>query len=237
MATAANSPPSLLQHAAPGARDARATGLDSESHRDPSGLLEPRYARQSSLPQPALPWSRAELAGRLVELSTWGDAAALTLAFELIAEAQQQGEPAVWIAATPSTFYPPDAARSGIDLDALPVVRVADAHSAARAADKLVRSGAFGLVVIDVGGTASVPAPLQTRLLGLAAKHDTAVVFLTEKQADAASLGSLVSLRAQACRRRTAEDRFSCEARIIKDKRRGPGWSHSEIRHGPAGLR
>jgi recombination protein RecA len=183
-----------------------------------------------------LPWSPGELAGRLVELSAWGDTAALTLAFELIAEAQHQGEPAAWITATPSTFYPPDAARSGIDLDALPVVRVADAQSAARAADKLARSGAFGLLVLDVhNGT--VPAPLQTRLLGLAAKHDTAVVFLTEKQSDAPSLGSLVSLRAQASRRRTSEDKFSCEARIVKDKRRGPGWSHSEIRHGPAGLR
>jgi recombination protein RecA len=177
------------------------------------------------------------LGGRLAELSSWGDAAALTLAFELVAEAQHDGEPAAWIAGTPSTFFPPDAARSGIDLDALPVVHAPDAHGAARAADTLVRSGAFGLVVLDVGVNASVPAPLQTRLLGLAAKHDTAVLFLTEKQSEAPSLGSLVSLRAQAVRRRTAQDKFSCEARIIKDKRRGPGWSHSEIRHGPAGLR
>ena len=38
----------------------------------------------------------------------------------------------------------------GIDLDALPVVRVPDARAAGRAADHLVRSGGFGLVVIDL---------------------------------------------------------------------------------------
>jgi recombination protein RecA len=174
----------------------------------------------------------------LVELSSWGGAAALTLAFELVVEAQHDGEPAAWIAGSlASTFYPPDAARCGVDLDALPVVRARDAQSAARAADKLVRSGAFDLVVIDLVKNASIPAPLESRLLGLASKHETTVLFLTEKQEEAPSLGSLVSLRAQAVRKRTAEDRFSCEARILKDKRRGPGWSHREIRHGPAGLR
>ena len=177
------------------------------------------------------------MGGRLVELSSWGGSAALTLAFELVAEVQQDGEPAAWIAGSSSTFYPPDAARCGIDLDALPVVRVRDEQSAARAADKLVRSGAFDLVVIDLVRNASIPAPLETRLLGLASKHGTTVLFLTEKQEESPSLGSLVSLRAQAVRKRTAEDRFSCEARILKDKRRGPGWSHREIRHGPAGLR
>ena len=224
-------PSTLLQHDEPGARfrsDETAAERPHRKHQPPPS---------PTLERPALRWSRSELGGRLTELSTWGDAAALTLAFELVSEAQHEGEPAAWIAGTATTFFPPDAARSGIDLDALPVVRAPDAQGAARAADKLVRSGAFGLVVLDLGANASVPAPLQTRLLGLAAKHDTAVLFLTEKQREAPSFGSLVSLRAQAVRRRTAQDKFSCEAHIIKDKRRGPGWSHSEIRHGPAGLR
>jgi len=178
------------------------------------------------------------MGGRLVELSSWGGSAALTLAFELVAEAQRDGEPAAWITGTfSSTFFPPDAARCGIDLDALPVVRARDAQTAARAADKLVRSGAFDLVVLDLAANAVIAVPLQTRLLGLAAKHGTTVLMLTEKQEEAPSLGSLVSLRAQAVRKRTGEDRFSCEARVLKDKRRGPGWSHREIRHGPAGLR
>jgi recombination protein RecA len=216
----------LPQHARPGAPLRGDHAATERPHRKP----DPH-------PQPTFRWSRSELGGRLVELSSWGDTAGLTLAFEMVAEAQHEGEPAAWITACASTFFPPDVARSGIDLDALPVIRAPDAQAAARAADKLVRSGAFGLVVLDLGANANVAAPLQTRLLGLASRHDTAVLFLTEKQREAPSLGSLVSLRAQAVRKRTAEDRFSCEAGIVKDKRRGPGWSHREIRHGPAGLR
>ena len=200
---------------------------------------DPELQTQPQSEGPLLRWSRSELGGRLTELSACGDSSALTLAFALIADAQHEGEPAAWIssAAGQSMFFPPDAARCGIDLDALPVVRAKDAQAAARAADKLVRSGAFGLVVLDLGARARIPAPLESRLLGLAGKHDTVVLFLTDKQSEAPSLGSLVSLRAQAVRSRTAEDRFTCEARILKDKRRGPGWSHHEVRHGPAGLR
>ena len=203
--------------------------------------LELPRAQSSPAPRPEPPnrlsWSRSELAGRLVELSSCGDGAGLTLAFELVAQSQLAGEPVAWIAGRTATFFPPDAARSGIDLEALPVVRVADAPSAARAADKLVRSGAFGLVVLDLAENARIPLPLESRLLGLASKHGAAVLFLTEKKGEASSLGSLISLRAQSLRRKTAEDRFTCEARVVKDKRRGPGWSHREVRHGPAGLR
>jgi len=221
----------LLQHAEPGARTRDSDAAAERAHREsrpPSALPEQAVA--------ALRWSRSELAGRLVELSSWGGGAPLTLAFELVLQAQREEEPVAWITGS-STFFPPDAARCGVDLDALPVIRVSDAPSAARAADKLLRSGAFGLVILDLGARALIPPALQTRLLGLASKHDAAVLFLTEKPGDAPSLGSLVSLRAQAVRSRTGEDRFSCEARVLKDKRRGPGWSHRELRHGPAGLR
>jgi len=222
----------LLQQAEPGARTRDSDAAAERAHRESGPSATPSSEQEG----PALRWSRSELAGRLVELSSWGGGALLTLAFDLVLQAQQEGEPAAWIT-RPSAFFPPDAARCGIDLLALPVIRVPDAHSAARAADKLVRSGAFGLVVVDVGADTRIPPPLQTRLLGLASKHDTAIVFLTEKSSEAPSVGSLVSLRAQAVRSRTGEDRFSCEARILKDKRRGPGWSHRELRHGPAGLR
>jgi recombination protein RecA len=221
----------LLQHAEPGARTRDSNAAAERAHREsrsPSAVPE----RATT----ALRWSRSELAGRLVELSSWGGGALLTLAFELVLQAQQEAEPVAWITGS-STFFPPDAARCGIDLDALPVIRVPDAACAARAADKLLRSGAFGLIVLDLGTQPFIPPPLQTRLLGLASKHDAAVLFLTEKPGDAPSLGSLVSLRAQAVRSRTGEDKFSCEARVLKDKRRGPGWSHRELRHGPAGLR
>ena len=176
------------------------------------------------------------MAGRLVEISGSGATAALTLAFGLTLEAQRQGEPVAWVTPRESVFYPPDAAEGGVDLDALAVVRVPDARAVARAGDRLARSGAFGLIVLDLG-PAEVPMPLQARLAGLAQKHHAALVCLTDKPPKAPSLGSLVSLRVHARRRETSGGRFACELDVFKDKRRGPTWTHAEVCRGPAGLR
>jgi recombination protein RecA len=180
--------------------------------------------------------SLEQLTGRLVELSAVGAVATLTAAVGLVLEAQTAGEPVAWIGLPPSTFYPPDLADSGVDLDALVVVRAPDAIAAARAAERLLRSGAFGLVVLDLGASGDVSMAHQGRLVSLAQQHDAAVVCITEKAADAASLGSLVSLRVEALRQRD-EAGFRCTLRALKDKRRGPGWSLSEVLRGPAGLR
>ncbi|MCI0650824.1 MAG: DNA recombination/repair protein RecA [Planctomycetes bacterium] len=212
----------------------------------------------------------AELAGRLVELAGEGASAALTLAMRLVREAQEQGEPVAWVTSDESSFYPPDAAESGVDLAALAVVRIraaapagipsaasaapaaaprffgasrttataaAAARNASLAAERLLRSGAFGLVVLDLGGDADLALSIQSRLAGLAQRHHAALVCLTEKSEGASSLGSLVSLRAQAVRQWLSRDRFRCELRVLKDKRRGPTWSHVEVCRGPFGLR
>jgi recombination protein RecA len=133
-------------------------------------------------------------------------------------------------------FYPPDVAEAGVDLGALAVVRAPGTRRAARAADHLLRSGGFGLVVLDVGADDRMPVAFQTRLAGLAKKHDAALLCITEKEDRRPSLGSLVSLRAEAIRTERAGDRFRCEVRVLKDKRRGPGWTHVEVCHGPDGL-
>ncbi len=193
-------------------------------------------AAASPLPsRPVLPprWCRGELLGRLVEIS---GAASLTLTFSLILDAQVEREPVAWITCRDSTFFPPDAFASGVDLASLPVVFVPSAADAARAADHLLRSGAFGLVVLDLGARAELPMPLQSRLVGLAKRHDSVVLCLTVKEARAPSLSSLVSLRTEARRRVTEDGRFHCELRVSKDKRRGPSWSHEEEHHGPPGL-
>jgi recombination protein RecA len=195
-----------------------------------------RAIRAELARRPHAGWTLADLAGRLGELSGSGATAVLTLAFALVLEAQHQGEPVAWITTTESSFYPPDAAEGGVDLDALLVVRVLDARGAARAADRLVRSGAFGLVVLDLR-SAEVPTPLQMRLAGLAQKYQTAVLCLTEKGDAAPSLGSLVCLRVHAQRKKLSKDQFSCELTVLKDKRRGPTWKYTEGCRGPAGLR
>jgi recombination protein RecA len=176
------------------------------------------------------------LAGRFVEISGDRSSATLTSVFRLVHEAQRSAEPIAWITRKGSVFFPPDVAGTGVDLAALPVVWVQGALQTARIADRLLRSGAFGLLVLDLGLDTRLPLHAQTRLVGLAKKHGTALLCLTEKEHHRPSLGSLVSLRAQAARTQRAEDRFHCEVQVLKDKRRGPGWTHSEVCRGPDGL-
>lgn len=194
----------------------------------PAQKISPVAAPRSS-------WNLSEVAGRLVEISASKASAALSIAFILVREAQARGEPVGWVTLTERFFYPPDAARSGTDLNALVVVRVAKAENIARAGEKLLRSGAFGLVILDLG-EADIPMPLQTRLTGLAHRHHTALVCLTEKGGAAFSLGSLVSLRAHAEKKRVEDRRFACTLRVLKDKRRGPTWNYEDLYSGPAGL-
>jgi hypothetical protein len=202
-----------------------------------------------------------------VELSGQGNAAVLTAAMRLVVDAQSRGETTAWVTTRESSFFPPDAAEAGVELGALAVVRIPDARLLGHAAERLVRCGAFGLVVVDLAGApgtgaigvqpatmrasattdpsapidpsapmgttapgapssaaaamrtpsrgvpsvpagvarrsdADVPLALLTRLLGLAERHDTVVLFLTEKAPAAPSLGSLVSLRVEARRER-----------------------------------
>jgi len=191
-------------------------------------------------------WCFDEVAGRLVELCDEHSCAALTFAVQLVHDAQRVQENVVWITSRESSFYPPDVAEWGVDLDALAVVRLLDAREIAGAADALARSGAFGLLVLDLGASGAdrqgdVPNAVQTRLLGLAQKHGAAIVCLTVKSRERPSLGSLFSLRAQASRRMCGAGRFECELAIVKDKRRSPdtrsgGRRHSEVCRGPHGL-
>lgn len=199
--------------------------------------------RRGGTPAPAPPalWTLPSLSGSLVELSGAGSAPVLTLAFSLVLDAQRAGEPVAWITTPDSSFYPPDAAAGGVDLDSLVVVRLAEMRMLARAADHLARSGAFGLLVLDLASRehrprrnrrdAQIPIPMQSRLVSLAQKHDAVVLCLTHKDDQAPSLGSLVSVRGQARR-----SDFACEVQVIKDKRRGPGWMHREVCRGPDGL-
>lgn len=184
-------------------------------------------------------WSWAELSGRLCELGPGREPAVLTAAMALVRDAQRAGEPAAWVALGEDLFHAPDAAAGGVDLAALPVVRTGDLAAAGRAADLLLRSGAFGLVVVDLlaaGERAVLPAPLQSRLVQLALRHDAAVLCLRRASPEAPSLGSLVSLRAVATRCRVGEGRYLCRVDVRKDKRRGPGWSWQGVWCGPDGL-
>jgi recombination protein RecA len=196
----------------------------------------------------AQPWGLSALRGRLVELSARGASGTLTTAASLVLDAQTEGEPVAWIVpwcldasgATPGTFYPPDVADSGIDLSALVVVRAPSVMAAGRAAERLLRSGAFGLVVIDFGSvnlesSSRISDAMLGRLVSLAQANDAAIVCLTEKTQESGSLGSLVSLRAEAVRARAGSG-FEVTVRALKDKRRGPGWTRAIKARGPSGM-
>lgn len=228
---------------------------------DPSSNASLGFARQSG-------WCFSELAGRLVQLEGGGDSAALTLTFAVILEAQQCGEPVAWITPRPaaarcseptveaSVFYPPDAHDTGIDLAALPVVRVPGVTAAFAAADVLLRSGGFGLIVADLSDVQSVAPTSLARLAGLARRHHTALVLLTRRAAprthtgsrrssmeaispveSQGSLGSLISLHVRSERQRIGGDRFRCRLVVLKDKQRGPIWTYTEWCRGAMGLR
>jgi recombination protein RecA len=235
------------------AATARGNWMQKELHKGLQTSRQPvelagAPGEEGSAPASEGPWGLDALRGRLVELSARGAAATLTAAVELVVEAQQMAEPVAWVTLGNATFFPPDAAASGVDLAALAVVRVHDATAAARAAERLLRSGGFGLVVIDFGGGSfaqqgvEVPIAHQGRLITLAQAHDAAVVCITEKPGEAPSLGSLVSLRAEAVRLHAPEDKSGSERgyhvtlRALKDKRRGPGWTRTTKLRGPPGL-
>ena len=212
--------------------------LSAEKSRDRMAVsgAAPVTPRRRPVRDTSRDWSLLSLAGRLTEIADSGSAPSMTAAAALILQAQQRGEPAAWIGFGNSIFFPPDFAEWGIDLDALPVVRVPDALAASRAADQLLRSGAFGLVVLDLKAETRMHMAVQSRLAALARRHHAALLCLTRKKPGAPSLGPLVSLHGEGRITRTAFSRFDWEIRIVKDKLGAPGWSHTESCRGTDGL-
>ncbi len=200
-------------------------------------LLDSRLVWRSTDAAPAAGWDLAGLSGRMVELSGGRASAALSVACGLVLQAQQAGEPVAWIQGPSSSFYPPDMAASGVDLLALAVICVAPVQGRQRAADLLLRSGGFGLVVVDLPEEARLPSAVQSRLAGMAKRHHAVLLLLTAKDHGASSLGSMVSLHARASRDVHGPGLFRCRVEVLKDRRRGPGWTHEEVLCGPPGLR
>ena len=182
-------------------------------------------------------WSFEQLQGRVCEISAKRDSASLTEVCRLILQAQQQSEPVVWVACRDSYFFPPDFEKNGVDLRALVVVCAPNTVAGGRAVDRLLRSGAFGLLILDVEKNQELPMPLLGRIMSLCKKQNAATICLTEKIAEEPSLGSVISLRTEALREDVGQGRFRCKVRGVKDKRRGPGWESSELAYAPPGLR
>jgi hypothetical protein len=194
--------------------------------------------REGAMPKGPPRWCLRELAGRLTELSGAGPAATLSFAFAVVLDAQRLREPTAWITSAHQVFYPPDVARGGIDLRTLIVVRVPGGADVSQAADRLLRSGALGLVVLDLDGEERrQPKPLHARLAGLARRYGTAVLCLTSKSEESPSLGPMVSLRCTSARGPAdGKGNVHCTLLAIKDRLRGHTWSVTEVFRAPHGL-
>lgn len=206
--------------------------------------------REWQAPGPPTSGLRApELMGRLAELVGSGDGTAgqLSVAVGLLQEVQAAGEPVAWIHSTAPPPYPPDLAERGVDLESLAVVRVAGRGGAGRggagdramlrAADQLLRSGAFGLVVLDYLKRPLAPLAAQVRLAGLCRQHHCALLCLGPEPAF-----PMASLRARVERSRATgpsgkADRYVCTVEVDKDKRRGRQWRYEQHFDGPVGMR
>jgi recombination protein RecA len=169
--------------------------------------------------------------GRIVECSgspEGGGSARTSTAVGLLRHVQAQGDTAAWIQRAAGPLFPPDLHEAGIDLDALVVVHIATSPARAgmcKAAELLLRSGAFGLVVIDLEGDAVGTPAISAwlgRVQGLARQHDSHVVLLTEKPSHADSLGTLVGLRIEPRRRRDPRGAFVVDHHVIKNKSGAP---------------
>ena len=190
---------------------------------------------------------------RLTELSGVGAVARHTTAAALVRHAQLEGETTVWVQPVGGPLYPPDVAESGVDLDALIVVQVPTEHGEvglARAAELLLRSGAFGLCVVDLSapptwqvpkGMSEKPSPRlrgevwQARLAALARMHASRVVVLTRAASGRDSLGPMVGLRVEPRRVRQAPGIFEVQPEILKQKGT-PLEGAPALRRGPWGL-
>ncbi len=180
--------------------------------------------------------------GRLVELSGQGAAARHTTAAALVRQAQLEGETTAWIQPAGGPLYPPDIAASGVDLGALVVLQIPSEHGQlglVRAGEMLLKSGAFGLCVLDLSATALQPVASHgawhARLAAGARLHHARVVLLTCAPHTRPSQGPMVSLRVEPQRHRQSPGLFTILPTVLKHKGT-PLHLPSCLRRGPAGL-
>ncbi|MEZ4271541.1 MAG: recombinase A [Myxococcota bacterium] len=194
-------------------------------------------ARSSDLREAFLFWP----VGRLIEISGLGSVARTTVAVRILRQAQIDADPTAWVQRSGGALYPPDLHACGVDLAALVVVHIPrdrGVYGLARAAELLLRSGAFGAVIVDL---IDMPTqrPLDTacqgRLLSLAREHRSRVVLLSANPQQAQSLGPLVSLRVCPERLR-ALGGFEIDLQISKNKSGLPLGGLREFCLGPPGL-
>ena len=186
-----------------------------------------------------LPLSAQLPRGRLIELMNGQGQAPFTTAAACLRYAQQQGETTAWVQFEQGPLFPPDLAESGIDLDALLIVQVPPNHAQAgllKAAELLLRSGGFGMVVIDLQqGRPPRGQAWQGRLLSLAREQNSWVLLLGPASKHS-TLGPLISLSIRSSVRSLENGHFALKHHVHKHKGIQLGPLIEEQRRGPWGL-
>lgn len=158
----------------------RARNLDT---RAPGTALVPAEAARA---HPLLALLRPYLRpGELVEISGGAHSGKSSLALALLAALLHAAGGEAGLAAyvdTPSTFYPPSAAATGIDLRRLWVVRLQDWPVHLAAVDLLLRSGALDVVLWDLVGQHRMPTGAQLQRLRMAAHVQGTTLLLLTRQ-------------------------------------------------------
>lgn len=180
----------------------------------------PATPHPTPLPRPAGDPSLAG-PGEIVELR--GGVGRTSFAMLEVARAQQRGEPVAWIqpARGLDAVHAVDLEAAGVDLETLVVVRVPPrVFEVLAAAEVLLRSGGFGLVVCDLSGSmAGIATRATSRLARLVREHDARAMLLTDE--GVGEVGPLVRLRVRPRLQRAPEavDAPVLVAEVQRDKR------------------
>jgi hypothetical protein len=192
-------------------------------------------AKKLSSPSDLPPFGYRRIAGKLVEISGSGQ---LSLVASLLAEAQQEGELCGWISTTLHTVFPPDLERNGVDLSLLYFFWIDTPTGATKALEYLLRSEAFGLVVLDMSKHPGIPDGIAGRLMRLAGKVRCGVVALSAlKDSTQSIFGSLTSLRINTRLEPAPEGLLYVTLTAERDRTTAPQWRRRLTYHAPTGLR
>lgn len=148
-----------------------------------------------------------------------------------------------WVQWQGGSLFPPDLHAQGIALASLLVVHVGacdQTHARLRATELLLRSGGYGLVVVDLTmGRLPTGLAWQHRLQHWARLHHAAVVLLTltHEAAPSPSLGALIGLQLCPERVQLSFGQFEQICAIGKNKLGTEAHPWRWLACGPPGLR
>jgi recombination protein RecA len=168
------------------------------------GLATGLAALDAALPEHGLP------RGRLTEITGAPGSGLTTVARHLVATTLRAGWWVAYVDAT-RTLAPRDWAALGTH-EGLWVVRPEDGTRSAWCADVLLRSGAFGLVILD--GAPALTRTVAVRLVRLARASDAAFVVLAPHGQHAGVAGALQLRVQRASTKRRPADRLDLTARL-----------------------